>query len=36
LLYLKGVCLEELTAVLNFMYHGEVNIAQVRSQSRPF
>ena len=28
LLYLKGVAFADLTAVLNFMYHGEVNIAQ--------
>ena len=27
-LYLKGVCIEELQAVLDFIYHGEVNIAQ--------
>jgi hypothetical protein len=28
LLYLKGVAFTDLTAVLNFMYHGEVNVAQ--------
>jgi len=28
LLYLKGVTFTDLQAVLNFMYHGEVNIAQ--------
>jgi len=28
LLYLKGVGFSELQAVLNFMYHGEVNVAQ--------
>ena len=28
LLYLKGINKRELTAVLNFMYHGEVNIAE--------
>ena len=28
LLYLKGVKYNELLAVLNFMYHGEVNVAQ--------
>ena len=28
LLYLKGVGFSELQSVLNFMYHGEVNIAQ--------
>merc|ERR1711942_263635 len=28
LLYLKGVTFTDLPAVLNFMYHGEVNIAQ--------
>jgi len=28
LLYLKGVCYEDITAVLNFMYHGEVNVSQ--------
>jgi len=28
LLYLKGVKYADLTAVLNFMYHGEVNVAQ--------
>jgi len=28
LLYLKGVKYTELTAILNFMYHGEVNVAQ--------
>merc|ERR1711936_320650 len=28
LLYLKGVKYVDLVAVLNFMYHGEVNIAQ--------
>ncbi len=28
LLYLKGVRYSELVAVLNFMYHGEVNVAQ--------
>merc|ERR1712088_1062045 len=27
-LYLKGIRLKELQAVLNFMYHGEVNVAQ--------
>jgi len=27
-LYLKGIKLKELQAVLNFMYHGEVNVAQ--------
>ena len=28
LLYLKGINKRELTAVLNFMYHGEVNVAE--------
>ena len=28
LLYLKGVKYEEIISVLNFMYHGEVNVAQ--------
>jgi hypothetical protein len=28
LIYLKGVKFDELAAVLNFMYHGEVNVAQ--------
>jgi len=28
LLYLKGVKYKELVSVLNFMYHGEVNVAQ--------
>jgi len=28
LLYLKGVRYSDLTSVLNFMYHGEVNVAQ--------
>ena len=28
LLYLKGVEFADLQAVLNFMYHGEVNVAQ--------
>jgi len=28
LLYIKGVKFKELQAVLNFMYHGEVNVAQ--------
>lgn len=28
LIYLKGVSFMNLTAVLNFMYHGEVNVAQ--------
>ena len=28
LLYLKGIKHTDLTAVLNFMYHGEVNVAQ--------
>ena len=28
LLYLKGVKYEEILLVLNFMYHGEVNVAQ--------
>merc|ERR1712217_294102 len=28
LLYLKGVKFRDLQAVLNFMYHGEVNVAQ--------
>jgi len=28
LLYLKGIQKKELTAILNFMYHGEVNVAQ--------
>jgi len=28
LLYLKGVKYEEILSVLNFMYHGEVNVAQ--------
>ena len=27
-IYLKGIHLEEMKAVLNFMYHGEVNVAQ--------
>ena len=27
-LYLKGIGIKELKAVLNFMYHGEVNVAQ--------
>ena len=27
-LYLKGICLEDLQAVLEFMYHGEVNLEQ--------
>ena len=28
LLYLKGINKRELSAVLNFMYHGEVNVAE--------
>ena len=28
LLYLKGVRYEDINSVLNFMYHGEVNVAQ--------
>ena len=28
LLYLKGVKYSDLESVLNFMYHGEVNVAQ--------
>ena len=28
LLYLKGICLEDLQAALEFMYHGEVNLSQ--------
>jgi hypothetical protein len=28
LLYLKGVKYTDLQSVLNFMYHGEVNVAQ--------
>lgn len=28
LLYLKGVQYQELLAIINFMYHGEVNVAQ--------
>ena len=28
LLYLKGICINDLQAVLEFMYHGEVNLAQ--------
>jgi hypothetical protein len=28
LLYLKGVRYEDITSVLNFMYHGEVNVSQ--------
>jgi len=28
LLYLKGVKIEEITSVINFMYYGEVNVAQ--------
>ena len=28
LLYLKGICIKDLQAVLEFMYHGEVNLAQ--------
>ena len=28
LLYLKGVKYEDITSVLNFIYHGEVNVAQ--------
>jgi len=28
LLYLKGVSFKDMEAVLNFMYHGEVNVAQ--------
>jgi hypothetical protein len=27
-LYLRGVTIEDLTAVLNFMYHGEANVTQ--------
>merc|ERR1712013_714356 len=33
LLYLKGVRFPDLQAVLNFMYHGEVNVAQVELNS---
>ena len=33
LLYLKGISIDDLNAVLNFMYHGEVNIPQVRAKS---
>ena len=33
LLYLKGVEFTDLQAVLNFMYHGEVNIAQAELNS---
>jgi len=33
LLYLKGVEFTDLQAVLNFMYHGEVNIAQTELNS---
>jgi len=33
LLYLKGVSYENLAAVLNFMYHGEVNVAQEQLNS---
>jgi len=33
LLYLKGVKYEDVLAVLNFMYHGEVNIAQTELNS---
>ena len=28
LLYLRGICMKDLVNVLNFMYHGEVNVAQ--------
>ena len=28
LLYLKGICLEDLQDALEFMYHGEINLAQ--------
>ena len=28
LLYLKGICLEDLKPALEFMYHGEINLAQ--------
>ena len=28
LVYLRGVTLNDMKAVLNFMYHGEVNVAQ--------
>merc|ERR1740128_1481621 len=28
LLYLKGVNYSDMVAILNFMYHGEVNVAQ--------
>ena len=28
LLYMKGVRFQDLVSVLNFMYHGEVNVAQ--------
>ena len=28
LLYLKGVAFRDMESVLNFMYHGEVNVAQ--------
>ena len=28
-LYLRGVTYTDLEAVLNFMYHGEANVAQV-------
>ena len=33
LLYLKGIKHEDVEAVLNFMYHGEVNIAQAQLSS---
>ena len=33
-LYLRGVTYTDLEAVLNFMYHGEANVAQVFVASR--
>ena len=34
MLYLRGVTYTDLEAVLNFMYHGEANVAQVFVASR--
>ena len=33
LLYLKGVRFEDINSVLNFMYHGEVNVSQEKHNS---
>jgi broad-like protein len=36
LIYLRGVSYKDLLSVLDFIYHGEVNVAQVSLYENPF